>query len=122
MWDSLISLAFNVGSNSYSIKNVIDCINDGNYNGAAKSILDGPTKSKGKVLSHLVRRRKREALFFLKDGLPIEGSASKDLAMGLGLFSMLGLSAFFGTKYVKNNGIPDLNISSIINGNKNEKK
>lgn len=111
MWDAIISLAFNAGANSYAVKNAINAINIEDYEGAAKAILNGPTKSKGKVLSGLVKRRKREALMFLRDGLP--GSMVSKVAVGVGLFSVLGLSAFFGTRYVKEHGLPELKMPTF---------
>ena len=111
MWDAIISLAFNAGANSYAVKNAINAINTEDYEGAAKAILNGPTKSKGKVLSGLVKRRKREALMFLKDGMP--GSTLSKVAMGVGVFSVIGLSAFFGTRYVKEHGLPELKMPTL---------
>lgn len=104
MWDALVSLSFNAGSNSYAVKDAIAKINARDYIGAAKAILNGPVKSKGKVLEGLVKRRKREAMLFMKDGLP----GQKNILIGLGIMSALGLTAFFGTRYVKEHGIPEL--------------
>ena len=111
MWDALVSMAFNTGANSYAVKNAISAINLKNYEEAAKAILNGPVKSKGKVLQGLVKRRRKEAMLFMKDGLPGSGR----LAYGVGLASLLGLTAFFGTRYVKNNGIPEIKLPKIPN-------
>ena len=105
MWDALISMAFNTGANSYAVKDAVAKINIKDYTGAARAILAGPVKSKGRVLQGLVKRRKKEAMLFMKDGLP--GSTQK-IALGVGIASLLGLSAFFGTRYVKVNGFPEL--------------
>jgi lysozyme len=104
MWDALVSISFNAGSNSYAVKDAIAKINAGDYTGAAKAILNGPVKSKGKVLEGLVKRRKREAMLFMKDGLP----GKNNLLTGLGIVSALGLTAFFGTRYVKEHGVPEM--------------
>ena len=70
MLDALVSLAYNTGPNSRSVKNSIARINQKDYKGAAQAILDGPTTSKGRTLKGLVKRRKAEYEWFLKDGEP----------------------------------------------------
>lgn len=105
MWDALTSMAFNTGANSYAVKDAIKKINNKDYTGAARAILNGPVKSKGRVLQGLVKRRKKEAMLFMKDGIP---GGTQKVALGVGLVSLLGLSAFFGTRYVKEHGLPTL--------------
>ena len=70
MFDALVSLAFNTGTNSRSVKNTIAAINEEDYEKAASAIRSGPTSSKGVTMQGLVRRRNEEADWFLAGGLP----------------------------------------------------
>ena len=70
MLDALVSLAYNTGTNSRSVKGAIAKINQKDYKGASQEIANGPTTSKGRTLKGLVKRRKREAEWFLEDGKP----------------------------------------------------
>ena len=70
MLDALVSLSYNTGNNSKSVKGAIAAINKKDYDGAAQAILNGPTHSKGRKLSGLVKRRKKEASMFLEEGKP----------------------------------------------------
>lgn len=93
MWNALVSMAFNTGANSYAVKNAISAINQENYQAAAKAILNGPIKSKGKILSGLVKRRKQEASLFMKDGKP--GGIGKVILPALGIGAVGALTFFF---------------------------
>ena len=53
-----------------TLKGAIAAINRKDYEQAAQEILNGPTKSKGRTLKGLVKRRKREAKLFLSEGKP----------------------------------------------------
>jgi len=70
MFDALVSLGYNTGTNSKSLKASIAAINKKDYEQAAQEILNGPTTSKGRQLRGLVKRRKREAKLFLSEGKP----------------------------------------------------
>lgn len=70
MWDSLISLAYNTGSNSSSVKSAVSAINNLDYAAAQRAIASGPTTSKGRTVAGLVKRRAEEAAWFMRDGLP----------------------------------------------------
>ena len=111
MWDALVSMAFNTGANSYAVKNAINAINLKQYQDAAKAILNGPVKSKGRVLQGLVKRRRQEAMLFMKDGLP----GGSNVILGVVGASLLGLTAFFGTRYVRENGLPEIKLPKLPN-------
>jgi GH24 family phage-related lysozyme (muramidase) len=70
MWDALVMHAFNTGPNAKSVKSAIDFINASAWEQAAAALGSGPTTSKGKTLSGLVKRRAEEAALFLRDGVP----------------------------------------------------
>jgi len=70
MFDALVSLGYNIGTNGRALKNAIAAINDENYQAAADFIRSGPVHSKGRRLLGLERRRNREADWFLSGGLP----------------------------------------------------
>jgi len=105
MWDALVSLSFNTGSNSSSIIKASSSIVAKDYKGAAKAILNGPVKSKGKVITSLVKRRKSETILFMKDGLPKKGTAN--IASFTGIGAILAIGAFYGTRYVKTLKVED---------------
>ncbi len=67
MFDAIVSLAFNTGPGSSTVKKIIEAINNKDYNGAADALRNGPQTSKGQKMAGLVRRRKEEAELFLKD-------------------------------------------------------
>jgi len=70
MFDALVSLAYNAGTNARSLKAAIAAINNKDYDQAAKEILNGPTTSKGRTLKGLVKRRKAEYELFISQGKP----------------------------------------------------
>ena len=70
MFDALVHLTFNVGGGSYAVKNAIKAVNEKDYEGAAEAIRSGPKSSKGVELAGLVKRRNKEADYFLSGGLP----------------------------------------------------
>ena len=85
MFDALVSLAYNAGPNASSVKKAIAKINEEDYNAAAQAILNGPTKSKGRVLQGLVKRRQKEYQMFLSEGKPSKiKKAAKGLIYGVG--------------------------------------
>lgn len=115
MWDALVSLAFNTGGNSSAVKKASSSIVAKDYKGAAQAILDGPVKSKGRVITGLVKRRKAETRLFMKDGVPGFGGAVK-VAGVTGIGAILALGAFYGTRYMKaiNNQKGQLSIEELI--------
>ena len=68
MFNALVSLAYNAGPNSKSLKTAINHINNGDYREAGEAIKNGPTKSGGKVRKGLVKRRNEEYELFKKEG------------------------------------------------------
>jgi GH24 family phage-related lysozyme (muramidase) len=70
MFDALFSLAWNTGTASRWVKEVIQKAGLKDYDGAAEVIAKGPVTSKGAVMQGLVARRAREAKMFLQDGIP----------------------------------------------------
>jgi len=70
MWDALLLQAFNTGPYTKSISAAIDAINAQDKAGARAALLRAPTTSKGKVVPHLVARRKEEADLFMQDDPP----------------------------------------------------
>ena len=70
MFDALVSLAFNTGPSSSSVKRCIAAINQGDYAGAAMAIANGPKTSKGKFMPGLAKRRASEARHFMAGGFP----------------------------------------------------
>jgi hypothetical protein len=52
------------------VKSAVDFINASAWEQAAAALGSGPTTSKGKTLSGLVKRRAEEAALFLRDGVP----------------------------------------------------
>jgi lysozyme len=70
MWDALVLQAFNTGPYTKSLSAAIDAINAQDKAGARAALLRAPTTSKGKVVPHLVARRKEEADLFMQEGPP----------------------------------------------------
>lgn len=70
MWDAVLLQAFNTGPYTKSISAAIDAINAQDKAGARAALLRAPTTSKGKVVPHLVARRKEEADLFMQDDPP----------------------------------------------------
>lgn len=60
-FDALFSLAFNTGFGNRSFKAAVAAHNAGDHAAAARAIAAGPTTSKGRTLTGLVKRRAREA-------------------------------------------------------------
>ena len=75
MFDSLTSLAFNIGPGGGALKKAINAINEGKWEEASEAIRKGPTYSKGRQLSGLVKRRNEEADWFLAGGKPSRAKA-----------------------------------------------
>jgi len=101
MFDALVHMAFNVGPNSYAIRDAVAFVNEKDWQSAAEAIRNGPKTSKGKVLPGLVKRRNMEADWFLSGGEP---NALSVVQAGLGnlqgigsVFLILALAA--GTAY-----------------------
>lgn len=63
-YDALISFAYNVGSGAFSDSTLLKLLNNKNYNAAAEEFLKW-TKSNGKILRGLQRRREEEKELFL---------------------------------------------------------
>ena len=61
---ALVSFAYNVGLGNLKTSTLLRLLNEGNYTGAADQLLRW-NKSKGKVLTGLVRRREAERAVFL---------------------------------------------------------
>jgi GH24 family phage-related lysozyme (muramidase) len=70
MFDALFSLAWNTGTYSRWVKEVIRAAAAQDYAAATAAIANGPVTSKGVVLAGLVKRRAREAALFMADGVP----------------------------------------------------
>ena len=70
MFDAIVHHTFNVGGGAKSVKNTINAINQKDYEGAAEALRQGATHSKGVKLSGLVKRRNKEADWFMSGGLP----------------------------------------------------
>lgn len=67
-YDSMVSLAYNIGAAAFARSTVLKRLNNGDRAGAAKAF-EMWTRGGGRVLPGLVSRRKREAALFLK---PVE--------------------------------------------------
>lgn len=65
-YDALVHMVFNVGPNSSSFKEALQLTNEKKFEQAAEAIRNGPTRSKGKQLEGLVRRRNFEADLYLE--------------------------------------------------------
>lgn len=63
-YDALVSFTYNVGAGSLKRSTLLKKLNSGDYQGAADELLRF-TKSNGKVLQGLVKRRERERNLFL---------------------------------------------------------
>lgn len=63
-YDALVSFAYNVGAGNFKNSTLLKKLNAGDYKGAADELLNW-TRSKGKVLKGLVRRRDEERALFL---------------------------------------------------------
>ena len=63
-YDSLVSLAYNIGSGAFSKSTLVNILNTGDYRGAANEF-NSWVKSNGKILSGLQRRREEEKSLFL---------------------------------------------------------
>jgi GH24 family phage-related lysozyme (muramidase) len=98
MFDALVSLAFNAGTNAKSLKAAIAAINNKDYKQAAQEILNGPTTSKGRKLKGLVKRREREASLFLKEGTP--GAFLQRLFFWTGVTAGTIAASILGWRYV----------------------
>tara|TARA_R100000808_G_C2151983_1_gene161229 strand:- start:1337 stop:2443 length:1107 start_codon:yes stop_codon:yes gene_type:complete len=70
MWNALVSLAFNAGTGASSVRRCIAAINRKNYSAAQMAIANGPVTSRGKRMEGLVKRRAKEAEWFMAEGLP----------------------------------------------------
>lgn len=68
-FDALCCLAFNIGLGAFRNSTVLKLLNQGDYQGAADRILWW-TKSGGKDIQGLVRRRKAERSLFLGSKIP----------------------------------------------------
>jgi len=90
MWDALVTQALNTGLNRTSLKNAIASINSEDYEAAADYIASGPTTSKGRTLSGLVKRRAYETQLFLRDGLPtfLDSIPKWVVWAGVGVFAL----------------------------------
>ncbi len=99
MFDALVSLAFNTGPNSRSVKSAIEAINNEDYQAASDAIRSGPQSSKGVKMAGLVKRRNEEADWFLSGGLPtgirLFGTQVRALPILLGTsIGLLGLALY----------------------------
>lgn len=70
-YDSLVSLAFNIGGGNFKDSTLLRRLNQGNYQAAADQMLVW-NKSAGKYRQGLMNRRERERAMFLGDNKPID--------------------------------------------------
>jgi len=91
MFDALFSLAWNTGTYSRWVKEVIRSSAAKDYAAAAAAIANGPVTSKGVVLAGLVARRAREAARFMADGVP-GGAATLIASPSFLIYASLALS------------------------------
>jgi len=107
MWDAIVSLAFNVGNNSKSLKRVIGFINAGDYRNAALAIKNGPKTSKGVLIPSLQRRRSIESVLFARDGLKPSKTYSKPIVPVLGI-GVLAVLVFKATQKLGSKSLEDI--------------
>lgn len=69
MYDSLVSLVFNIGSGAFKKSTLLKKLNDGNYIGASEEF-GRWVHSGGRVVQGLVERRAKEKAMFISEGFP----------------------------------------------------
>lgn len=89
-FDSLVSLAFNIGESGFQKSSVLKFLNQGKVAEAADAFLKW-NKAGGKVLSGLTKRRESEKSWFLSNtALTVIGGG-----LSIGVIALIGLGLFF---------------------------
>lgn len=69
MYDSLVSLCYNIGETNFSTSTLLKKLNNKEYVGAQQQF-EVWRKSGGKVIDGLVKRREKESNYFISQGVP----------------------------------------------------